>query len=117
MLAPNALPPPISDAAPAPPPPAQPQTVVVQYRHHATGLQVGAEFLYRGLRGQTVEKDKYVVILGISVTGRVSFRIDTAGVKGNFISDIDYANALMLIRDGIWLSDDASVSYRQIDDA
>lgn len=69
---------------------------------HTTDIQVGDKFRFHGLTGQEMD-DRTITILGCSVSGSISFRIDMdepgfePGLHG-----IDFGVAVVMIEQGIW---------------
>lgn len=75
---------------------------------HITDIQAGDKFRFLGLTGTPEKDDRTLVVLGISTSGDLSYRIDMdEPLWGDYRNDrtvtsIPYDRALLLIAQGIW---------------
>lgn len=72
---------------------------------HTTDIQVGDKFRFRGLTGQDAD-DRTITILGCSVSGSISFRIDMDGEEepriASGLHSIEFSAAVVMVEQGIW---------------
>lgn len=73
--------------------------------NHDTSFRLGEDYLFCGLGNSPKidDSDRRIIhILGVSVRGRLSFRIDSPNERGKHLFDIAYSEALLLVSEGIW---------------
>lgn len=73
---------------------------------HITSIQTGDDYIFLGLTGSSTPATgpdiKIISIYSISVTGELAFRIDTPDAPGDHLYSISYADAVLMIEEGIW---------------